>query len=119
MKKGLGRIPKSLSWIDEVDEKIMPAEQVKEVQINTKVVANKVIPKEVEEPVVEQTVKSNNKGLAKGWVRATFIVDQEHNESIKAVAYWERMSVKEVVHEALTQYLQAKKVKPMPKKKVL
>ncbi len=60
--------------------------------------------------------KSTEKGLQKGWTRATFIVDRTLNEKIKALAYWERLTVKEVVHEALCQYLQARKVKSIPKK---
>lgn len=69
-----------------------------------------------EEPAVSTTSTCQN-GLPTGWTRATYIVDQELNESIKAVAYWERLTVKEVIHDALTQYMQGKNVKPIPKKK--
>ena len=43
---------------------------------------------------------------------------QELNDRIKALAYWERLSIKEVIHEALTQYMENKKVKPVPQKRL-
>ena len=98
MKKGLGSIPKSLSWINS-NEQIKLVEQVKEVE------ATPNIPK-----------KSTQKGLKHGWTRATFIVNQELNNKLKALAYWNRLTVKEVIHDALTQYIKDKKIKPIPKK---
>ncbi|MCX7705717.1 MAG: hypothetical protein N2115_05615 [bacterium] len=53
-------------------------------------------------------------GLKEGWIRATFIVREEHLEKIKALSYWERKDIKNVVDEALSQYLKNKKVKPVP-----
>jgi hypothetical protein len=108
-KKGLGRIPKSLSWIDSGNT-IVPAEQEIEVVLK---------PKKEVELEVPQELKSTQKGLPAGWIRSTFIVTEDFNEKIKAVAYWDRMTVKEVIHEALSAYLQAKNVKPVPKKKLI
>ena len=99
-KSGLGSIPKSLSWIDEVE----PVEQPKQTK-------KELTPQANVEP------KSTEKGLSNGWTRATFIVERDLTEKIKALAYWDRLTVKEVVHEAFTQYLQGKTVKPIPKKK--
>ena len=53
--------------------------------------------------------------------RATFILDKETLEKIKALAYWERKQIKETLAEALETYLEtyeAKhgKIKPQPKK---
>jgi hypothetical protein len=106
-KSGLGRIPKSLSWIDS-SETVVPAETVKEVVVKAKM---------EDKPTLIKESKSTQKGLPSGWTRATFIVSDDINEKIKAVAYWDRLTVKEVVHEALTGYLQGKNVKPIPKKK--
>jgi DNA-binding NtrC family response regulator len=49
-------------------------------------------------------------GLGADWTRATFIVRKEHLEKIKALAYWERKKVKEVIDEALETYLKDKKI---------
>ena len=56
---------------------------------------------------------SLQKGLKDGWIRATFIVREVHLEKIKALAYWERKQVKEVVDEAFGLHLNGKKIKPL------
>lgn len=117
--KGLGRIPKSLSWIDSVEEDApTPIETPVAAPISKKEIVEpevKLSPATISEPKTEKN--STQKGLPSGWIRATFIVDQDLNEKIKALAYWDRLTVKEVVHEALSLYLKNKNVKAMPKKR--
>ena len=55
--------------------------------------------------------KSSQKGLRNGWTRATFILRNDYLEKVKALAYWERKKVKEVIDEALETYLKGKKTK--------
>jgi hypothetical protein len=55
--------------------------------------------------------KSSQKGLRNGWTRATFILRNDYLEKIKALAYWERKKVKEVIDEALEAHLKGKKTK--------
>jgi len=63
--------------------------------------------------------KSSYKGLPDGWTRATFILKEEHVTKIRAVAYWERITLKELLEEALTRYLEGKEdVLDLPVKKV-
>ena len=57
-------------------------------------------------------VKSSDRGLKEGWTRATFILKSDYLEKIKALAYWDRKQVKEVIDEALGLYLKGKKIKP-------
>jgi uncharacterized protein YnzC (UPF0291/DUF896 family) len=57
-------------------------------------------------------VKSIDRGLKEGWTRATFILRSDYLEKIKALAYWDRKQVKEVIDEALGSYLKGKKIKP-------
>jgi len=57
------------------------------------------------------TIKTSQKGLKNGWTRATFILRNDHLEKIKALAYWERKKVKEVVNEVLGFYLKGKRTK--------
>jgi len=52
--------------------------------------------------------KSNQTRLPAGLIRATFIVNKTVNERIKAFAYWECLTVKQVVHAAFTEYLDGK-----------
>ncbi len=55
--------------------------------------------------------KSSQEGLKDGWTRATFILRKDHLEKIKALAYWKRKNIKEVMDEALETYLRGKKIK--------
>jgi hypothetical protein len=59
---------------------------------------------------------TTKKGLPEGWSRATFIVRDEYLEKIKAVGYWDRKQIKEVLDEAITGYLKGRKVKAIPTK---
>ena len=60
-------------------------------------------------------VKPNSleKGLRDGWTRATFVLRKDYLSKLKAVSYWDRKKIKEVIDEALGAYLNEKKVKPM------
>ena len=60
-------------------------------------------------------VKPNSleKGLQDGWTRATFVLRKDYLNKLKAVSYWDRKKIKEVIDEALGAYLNEKKVKPM------
>ena len=58
--------------------------------------------------------KTSQRGLPEGWERATLIVREEHLEKIKALAYWERKKIKDVIAKALGAYLDDKMVEPIP-----
>jgi hypothetical protein len=55
--------------------------------------------------------KTSYDGLREGWTRATFILREDHLEKIKWLAYWKRKNIKEVMDEALEEYLKGKKIK--------
>jgi hypothetical protein len=55
-------------------------------------------------------------GLKEGWIRATFIVNEDNLKKLKALAYWERRGIKDVLNNALTAYLTGKDIKPIPPK---
>lgn len=57
--------------------------------------------------------KTVKQGLPEEWTRATFIVREQYLEKLKAKAYWDRKAIKEVLDEALSQYLGNKKIKPI------
>jgi uncharacterized protein YnzC (UPF0291/DUF896 family) len=59
----------------------------------------------------KRITNSSQKGLTDGWTRDTFILRKHHLEKIKALAYWERKTIKEVLDEALGAYLEGKKIK--------
>ena len=54
------------------------------------------------------SIKTTQQGLQDGWTRATFILRKHHLEDLKALAYWERKTIKEVIDEALDSYLKRK-----------
>lgn len=53
--------------------------------------------------------KTTNGGLRKGWTRATFILREEYVEKLKAIAYWERTTIKEIMDNALSTYFENQK----------
>lgn len=54
---------------------------------------------------------SLEKGLQDGWTRATFVLRKDYLEKLKAVSYWDRKKMKEVVDDALGAYLKGKRIK--------
>ncbi|MCZ8162911.1 MAG: hypothetical protein O9275_19770 [Microcystis sp. LE19-196.1B] len=69
----------------------------------------------------KEITKSSQEGTKENETRATFIVKEDTLDKLKAVAYWERELIKEVVNTALEEYLSRyeKKngvVKPIPEK---
>lgn len=51
-----------------------------------------------------------------GYTRATFIVREDLLKKLKALAYWERKEIKEVVEEAISTRIGGKRIKPVPSK---
>ena len=49
--------------------------------------------------------KSSQTGCLEKETRATFIVNEEDLEKFKAVAYWERLSLKEAIGTAIKDYI--------------
>jgi len=66
-----------------------------------------------QKPIETTKVKTSEFGLQADWTRATFIVKKEHLEKIKALAYWDRRKVKDIVDEALESYLMSKNIEPL------
>lgn len=69
----------------------------------------------------KEVTKSSQEGTTEGETRATFILKEDLLDKVKAVAYWERLKIKEVVNTALEEYLSRYEdkngvVKPTPKK---
>ena len=60
---------------------------------------------------------STKSGLQCGWRRATFILKEEHLDKLKACAYWERVTLKELVDEIIAVYLNTKKIAKIPQKR--
>ena len=58
------------------------------------------------------SIKTTQRGLHDGWTRATFILRKHHLEELKALAYWERKTIKEVMDEVLSSYLKGKNLQP-------
>ena len=69
----------------------------------------------------KEITKSSQEGTKENETRATFIVNEDLLEKLKAIAYWERSLIKDVINTALqdTVVKYEKKsgaVKPIPKK---
>jgi len=66
--------------------------------------------------------KTSQEGTKEKETRATFIVNEDSLEKLKAIAYWDRKLIKEVVDEAIQDYIdkhekKSGKVKPIPEDK--
>ena len=57
---------------------------------------------------------SVDKGLQDGWTRATFVLRKDYLKKLKAVSYWDRKKMKQVIDEALRAYLKGKRIKSIP-----
>lgn len=57
---------------------------------------------------------TSTKGLEEGWTRATFIMREDYVKKIKAYAYWERKTVKDIVDQMLEDFLKGKQIKDLP-----
>jgi len=69
----------------------------------------------------KEIVKSSQEGTKENETRATFIVNEELLDKLKAIAYWDRVLIKDVVNtalqEAVAQYeKKSGEIKPIPKK---
>ena len=69
----------------------------------------------------KEITKSSQEGTKENETRATFIINEELLDKLKAIAYWDRKLIKEVVDTALQDAVSKyeKKngdIKPIPKK---
>ena len=69
----------------------------------------------------KEITKSSQEGTKENETRATFIINKELLEKLKAIAYWDRVLIKDVVNtalqEAVTKYEKKNgDIKPIPKK---
>ncbi|OQC00073.1 MAG: hypothetical protein BWX78_01439 [Firmicutes bacterium ADurb.Bin099] len=60
--------------------------------------------------ITRTMTKSSQEGLPEGWTRASFIIQETVLEKLKDYAYTDRRQIKEVVTEALENYLKNKKI---------
>jgi hypothetical protein len=69
----------------------------------------------------KEVTKTSQEGTKENEIRATFILREELLEKLKAIAYWERLLIKDVVHSAIVDAIskyeaKAGEIKPIPKK---
>jgi hypothetical protein len=69
----------------------------------------------------KEITKSSQEGTKENETRATFIINEELLDKLKAIAYWDRVLIKDVVNtalqEAITKYEKKNgDIKPIPKK---
>lgn len=56
----------------------------------------------------KEITSSSHKGTKEGEVRATIIINEENLQKMKAIAYWDRVLIKDVINDALQSYLDTK-----------
>jgi len=69
----------------------------------------------------KEILKTSQKGTKENEIRATFIINEDLLEKLKAIAYWERSLIKDVldkaIQEAVSKYeKKSGEIKPIPKK---
>jgi len=62
----------------------------------------------------KEITKSSQEGTKENETRATFIINEDLLDKLKAIAYWDRMLIKDVMNDALQEYVDKKKPKPRP-----
>lgn len=78
----------------------------KEEQNNKDLEVKKVQKKGRPKTVTKTITKTSQNGTKNGETRATFIVKEEQLDKLKALAYWERIQIKEVIHNVIEKYLE-------------
>ena len=68
-----------------------------------------------------EITKSSQEGTKENETRATFIINEELLEKLKAIAYWDRVLIKDVINTALQETVakyekKSGDIKPIPKK---
>lgn len=56
--------------------------------------------------VEKEITKTSQIGTREDETRATFIVNESQLEKMKAIAYWDRIQIKDVVANALADYIE-------------
>ena len=69
----------------------------------------------------KEITKTSQEGTKENETRATFIVNEDLLEKLKAIAYWDRVLIKEVINTALEEAISKHEkkhgsIKPIPKK---
>jgi hypothetical protein len=69
----------------------------------------------------KEITKSSQEGTKENETRATFIINEELLDKLKAIAYWDRVLIKDVVNTALQDVVakyesKSGDIKPIPKK---
>jgi len=69
----------------------------------------------------KEITKSSQEGTKENETRATFIINEELLDKLKAIAYWDRLLIKDVVNTALQDVVAKYEknngdIKPIPKK---
>lgn len=69
----------------------------------------------------KEVTKSSQEGTKENETRATFIINEELLDKLKAIAYWDRVLIKDVVNTALQDVVakyekKSGAIKPIPKK---
>lgn len=103
--KGLGSVPKGLAWLEQNEQEAVSGAAREQI---------------VSQPVMQtqmHEIPSVQKGLQQGWSRATFILKEDLIDKLKAVAYWERMTIKDVLQDALEEYFKDKNIQAIPQRK--
>lgn len=103
-KPRMGKDP--LAWIQNSQEVENQEDSKQELQSKPSLQSNKSKP---EKPNAEpaKIKKTTQAGLMDGWTRATFIVQEDQLEKLKALAYLQRRNIKEVMAEALSSFFAA------------
>ncbi|MDR3550402.1 MAG: hypothetical protein P4L31_03245 [Candidatus Babeliales bacterium] len=52
--------------------------------------------------------KTTTSRVCEGWNRATFILRVEHLEKLKAISYWDRTTIKDIMNDVISSYLENK-----------
>jgi len=79
--------------------------------------------RKVGRPVTQfkEITKSSQEGTKENETRATFIVNEDLLEKLKAIAYWDRLLIKDVINTAFEDAInkhekKSGSIKPIPKK---
>jgi hypothetical protein len=62
----------------------------------------------------KKVLSSSQEGTKENETRATFIINEELLDKVKALAYWDRILIKDIVNKVLEEEVNKRKPKPRP-----
>ncbi len=67
---------------------------------------------------IGSTDSPSKSGIPPGWTKTTLILQNEYLEKLKAISWWERTTIKDILEEILSNFLSSMETSSIAKEKI-